>query len=189
MFKVPPYIHCLGNCIVSSESYQCLERKMAPRNSKKRHLRGHKKVRCTSEPSSGDVQRSNKIFGAANEADLHTNILTREFLLTSSAGGVPATVVSDYSNAAADLSNLVNMFDEYRVLAIEIWYVPNNRYSKSVTVTTPLLIVVDHNNNAALFSYSGAVQHASCKGLFSMTRLNIESNVQSLLSELYYIKC
>jgi len=174
---------------------------MPPRRSKKRHQRGRPKARRTSEPSSRLVMYRGPVrsFGAANEADLHTLVLTQEFLLTSSAGGVLATVVSDNPNAAANWSNLVNVFDEYRVLAIEFLYVPNNRYSKTVTVTTPLLIVVDHDNNAALSSYSGAAQYASCKSFalddpFKFRAQMSEVSEASFINTTaptsrYYIKC
>jgi len=150
---------------------------MPPRRSKQRHQRGRPKARRTSEPpSSLEMYRDPvRFFGAANEADLHTLVLTRENLLIPSAGGVLATVGFDNNpNAAANWSNLVNVFDEHNVLAIEFWYVPFHMCSKSVTVTTPLLIVIDHNDNAALFLTQEPHNMHLVKGLLSMTRLNFE---------------
>jgi len=131
-------------------------------NKRKSHKRSQNRVK---EASARTVVYKGpiRVKGASNETDTHSIVLTEEFSLTSSAGGVIALVQPDNPNATANWSNFVNCFDEYRVLAFELWYMPNNRYSKSVTVTTPILMVIDHDSATALSSYSQAAQYASVR--------------------------
>ncbi len=86
-------------------------------------------------------------------------------VLTSTAGGIFSTVLSNAPGGFTDWSSFQNLFSEYRVLAMDIKYFPYNRYSKTSTVCTPLYAVWDRNSATALGSKTAATGYASCKQL------------------------
>lgn len=98
--------------------------------------------------------------------DVHTFVVHNSGQLTSSAGGVLNTVFtnSNQAGASADWTGLSALFKEYRILAMQIDYIPWNQYSKaSTTVVTPLYVVSDRETATALTSVADAVGSASCR--------------------------
>jgi len=99
------------------------------------------------------------------EADLIVTTLNFTGDVPSTAGGV---IDSSYSSdpasyALADWTSMVAVWHEYRVLGMRVEFFPNNRYSKTATVCTPMIVVVDRQSAGTLGSYQVAMDHSSAK--------------------------
>jgi len=70
--------------------------------------------------------------------------------LNSTAGGVIATVISSSSVTFSNFAAYANIYDEFRVLGMQLEYFPANRYSKTTTVCMPGIGVVDRNDSTPL---------------------------------------
>ncbi len=100
------------------------------------------------------------------ESELYTVPLRFTGLITSTAGGVIDAYYSDdpSSYALAEWTALAGLYGEYRVLGMMMEFAPWNRYSKTTTVCTPLIVLVDRElPTAALGSYQVAIAHESSK--------------------------
>lgn len=61
-----------------------------------------------------------------------------------------------------DWSSISSMFDEFRVLGGKLHFVPDNRYSKSVSLTTPAVMFFDNDNStSSVTAYNQAFQYRS----------------------------
>ncbi len=83
--------------------------------------------------------------------------------ITSNGAGAIVDVIGNDPSASGDFASYQNIYDEYRVLGERLEYFPNDRYSKTTTKCTPLIVVKDRNDNAALSSYSSAIQYSSAE--------------------------
>lgn len=87
-------------------------------------------------------------------------------VLPSSAGGVIDVGFTSDPNAygLSDWTNLIALYGEYRTLGLEVKFFPQNRYSKTTTTCTPLVVLVDRDApTATLGSYQTAASHESAK--------------------------
>lgn len=87
-------------------------------------------------------------------------------VLPSSAGGaIDVGYTSDpNSYALSDWTNLVALYGEYRTLGLEVKYFPQNRYSKTTTTCTPLVVLVDREApTSTLGSYQVAASHEAAQ--------------------------
>jgi len=100
-----------------------------------------------------------------NEDHLTTLNLHVQTTVSSDAGGTIATVFSNNPSTGPDWVNLAGSFDKYRVLGFRVKFLPNNRYSKTTTVTTPVFVVGDRDDLSALSSYSAAMNYESVREL------------------------
>lgn len=66
---------------------------------------------------------------------------------------------------ASDWTNFSNTYQEFRVVAAKIKFLPKDRYSKTTTVCQPLVGVIDLVDSSALTSMSSAAQNISLKWL------------------------
>jgi len=99
-----------------------------------------------------------------NEVTLKTLVLNSVSNFTSNGGGVISSVYSSSPSTASNWSGLASVFDEFRVLAFQISYEPNDQYDLPATTgTVPILTVLDHDNIAALTTYSQAAQYESVR--------------------------
>ena len=57
--------------------------------------------------------------------------------------------------------NLANSFDKYRVIGFQMKFYPNNRYNKTTTTCTPVVVSIDRDDPTALTSYSQASEAES----------------------------
>lgn len=104
--------------------------------------------------------------GDKKEADLHTMLLAYSTTIASSAGGQISSFFVNNISACGDWSGFVNSFGEYRVLGVRMEYMPNNRYSKSTTITTPAIGAVRHNSSTSTpASYTEVMEYASARKL------------------------
>lgn len=99
------------------------------------------------------------------EADMIVAPLNFTGVLTSTAGGV---IDSSYSSdpasyALADWTNLAATWHEYRTLGFRVEFFPNDRYSKTTTKCTPMIVCIDRQSAGTLGSYQVAMDHSSAK--------------------------
>lgn len=100
---------------------------------------------------------------------LHFFKLSGTFTMSSSVAGVNSDVLSmtnpgAYLNGASalpDLSNLTQLFDNYRIFGIKLKYTPFLQYGSNSNV--PFYIVKDFDDETALSSVSQAVQYENHK--------------------------
>jgi hypothetical protein len=98
------------------------------------------------------------------KGDLVTCFLYEDDALTSSAGGVVSNVFTTNPNTAINWSSFAGIYDEYRVLALHIEYLPSNRYNKSnATLVAPGYIVIDTDDTGAITVRNDAATYTSKK--------------------------
>jgi len=95
----------------------------------------------------------------------HTEVveLTAVSTFSSDSGGGMDLVLNNDPSGYTDWSSYAAIWDEYRVLAMRLTFIPNNQYSKTTTLTVPLYVVIDRDSSGALSSKNQAVQYESCK--------------------------
>jgi hypothetical protein len=82
----------------------------------------------------------------------------------SASGGVVNTVFSDDIASANDYASFAAIWDEYRVLQMEVHYVPFNRYNlqlSNVDVIGPCFVLVDRDDGTATASMALASNYES----------------------------
>lgn len=140
--------------------------KMRP---KKTHKKQPKKTKQVIGPSPNiSVYRGPLKYLEADRNNTDTRVVTlhevSSTVFASSAGGVMNITFNMTPSTATDWSNWASNYREARLLGCRIEYKPNDRYSKTTTVTKPALAAVDHSTAAAtIASYSDLVAYASCK--------------------------
>lgn len=100
--------------------------------------------------------------GSREQNTLYTIECRSVLPLTSSVGGDITTVIDNNPSGYQDWTSIASLWDEYRPLALKVAFKPNNRYSKTTTVTVPIYIVVDRDSLGAITSKNAAVQYESC---------------------------
>jgi hypothetical protein len=101
--------------------------------------------------------------GSSDADECTVMLLEYEALLASDAGGVIASVFGNAPNVCSNWADCNAVWGEYRTLAFDIHYGPDNRYSKSTTVCVPLAVGVDRRNSTAWSSWTSADAHESCR--------------------------
>jgi len=101
-------------------------------------------------------------FGPTNSDSVVTNLIYG-VTLNSTAAGLITTVFDQTMTGLTDWTNWSGIYDEYRVLATQLEFFPNNRYSKVAATCTPGFGVIDRDSNGALVSASQALQYSSCR--------------------------
>lgn len=83
---------------------------------------------------------------------------------TSSAGGVINFNFAMTPITAADWTSWASVYGEARLLGCRVQFLPRNRYSKSTTVTTPMISNVIHSTAApSITSYTDAMAASSAE--------------------------
>lgn len=110
-----------------------------------------------------------RFYSEKNELHTTTAVCVAEGPLSSDVTGTINIVIADNPSALGSNPNwtaLQGVYDEYRILAVEMKYCPNDRYNRGVSVyTAPVYGVIDHDANTALTSYANAARYESCKQL------------------------
>lgn len=134
------------------------------RKSKRPSARRRNSRRSTTPASF--VQRYNgpyKLPGSSEQNTLYTMEMKSVLALSSSVAGVINLVVDNNPTGYQDWSSVAALWDEYRPLSLLIEFKPNNRYSKTTTVTTPIYVLIDRDSLGALSSKNAAIQYESTK--------------------------
>jgi len=84
--------------------------------------------------------------------------------IQASAGGIVNNVFGDDPSAASwsDWAGLVAVWDEYRVLAMQLMFVPINKYNRASTDTIqPIIVIIDRDDATAVGSEALAMNFES----------------------------
>jgi hypothetical protein len=124
-----------------------------------------KKKKSVVNPSASQLSYNGPylIPGSREQNTLYTLELKSVLSLTSDVSGVINSVYDNNQSGYLDWSSIDALWDEYRPLALRVSYEPNNRYSKTTTVTVPIYCVIDRDSLGAIASKNAAVQYESCK--------------------------
>lgn len=93
--------------------------------------------------------------------DTQTMTLVETAFISSNGAGVINTVFAGDPSTCGDWGFASNLYKEVRTLGFRVEYFPNNRYSKTTTVTRPLVTVKDRGSSTALGSYLLAMAYSS----------------------------
>jgi len=75
---------------------------------------------------------------------IHLSYVTQ--LVSSGGGAIVTAIDKDPSAVAPEWPGLVSVFDEYRVLAMQLHYVPRNQYQSGATLMPALVVAIDHDD-------------------------------------------
>jgi len=95
------------------------------------------------------------------ERESFSTILTTSVNATASAGGVINSVMPILPTGASQWTGLANIYDEYRVLMLEVEYVPFYSSLPSTLVGGLMVMVLDHDSATALASFAVGTQYES----------------------------
>lgn len=99
-----------------------------------------------------------------SEARTCTLELGSDLSITTDGSGLLATVISATPTNASNWSNFVNVFDEYRVLAVRVEFKPLLIAGGSTsTYMAPIIHVIDRDSSVALTSYTLANRYTSAR--------------------------
>jgi len=128
-------------------------------------VRKHQTARRLAQPSPSVLKYLGPVWdpGAVGNLDMITANLVYNTTLTSSAGGIISQSFDQTMTGLAGWAYIGAAYDEFRVLAMQLEFYPFNRYSKTTTVCTPGVGVVDRDSNAALTSLAQGFGYASCR--------------------------
>lgn len=101
------------------------------------------------------------VKGSKNEVETAVLVSSQAVELTSTSAGLIAPVFGSWPSGIGDWSSIQATWHEVRTLGVEAVFVPSNRYSKTTTVTRPIISVIDHTDPGVLGSYSIAANHSS----------------------------
>ncbi len=139
-----------------------------PRLTRRRPNRQRRSRDPQKVPSTALVYRGPTRLPSVNQQnDLMTTQINNSGTLTTTAGGVLATVFDSYSQLSTpgDWASLTNLYTEYRVLSMEVEFLPWNTYNMpTTTVLPPLYSVLDRSNNTPLGSIAQAMGYDSVMG-------------------------
>lgn len=149
-----------------------------PRKSSKGKSRSRRKSSSSSAVIKGYGQASDSLSSAKifyegpievprQQLQEHIIVTTQFFTggLASSAGGIISSVFTNDPSNTLEWASISAIYDEFRVLGFDLEFFPSNRYSKTTTVCTPGVGVVDHGTIAVLASLAAGFQHESCRVL------------------------
>jgi len=98
---------------------------------------------------------------SSEEATVYPQNFSYTNLVNADGGGVIAQVFSTEDvRSSSDWGNISSSYDEYRVVAMEVLYVPIIRYDTAFPYP-PMITVVDRSDIAAMSSYSTSATHES----------------------------
>lgn len=101
--------------------------------------------------------------GAKSGASYREIVVAYQISISSTAGGVIATVAANDPSISADWANVQATAAEYRVLMTEWSYYPNNKYNRTATTVIPGYRIIDRSGNGALVSTANATNHDSVR--------------------------
>lgn len=102
--------------------------------------------------------RTNPAFTSDGSGEILYGISTTNPALTTSVNG------GAYVNACGDWSNLVTLYDSYRVFAVKIKFVP--RFPNNLSATTnfkPIYVYCDYDSPTVVTNTNNANEYENCK--------------------------
>ncbi len=103
---------------------------------------------------------------APQQDDVYATQLNNQGSIVTSAAGLINTVFDAYSQLStpSDWTNLSGLYTEFRILSMEIEFIPWNTYNQPTTsALAPIYSVEDRTSNVALGSLAAAMAYDSMK--------------------------
>jgi len=95
------------------------------------------------------------------ELDTYTTVVSYDTALVTDAGGLITGVYTNNPTGYANWTNLSAVFDEYRVLGIQLEVEPNMFVGSNNLIFAPIACVNDYDSVTALASYTTAANYSS----------------------------
>jgi hypothetical protein len=131
-------------------------------NNQKRNKRNSRRGSNSTTPFSTVVYRGPILNSAdSSESDTVELVLSYTNTLSSTAGGVISSYFVSNITSSPDWANVSVAWAEYRILGVRLEFQPNNRYSKTSTVCTPIILAIDRQAATVPTSYAQVMQYAS----------------------------
>lgn len=113
---------------------------------------------------SGPIMPIERVRGT----DKFVRLLCDYAAISTNGSGVYAVAFSSDPTSMTQWANMIGNVDQYRVLAIELVFEPQNRYNQTLSVAYAgaipvIMTVLDYNSAVALSSYQVAAEFASCR--------------------------
>jgi len=110
----------------------------------------------------------------------YTTVICAESSLSSDSSGSLINVFPSKPSGSA-WNQLIDAFDECRVLGTRVEYYPHNKYNRGVSVTTqPIVFVLDMDNSANLTSYADSTAFSSAKMFTLDDKLSFEGRMSGV---------
>jgi len=139
---------------------------MSPRRSQRKNPRRRRSSRKGELPSNALIYRG-PVSPVINASGSHMSTIEvhGNLALTSSAGGVLSGVISLRNpSQTSGWTNLVGVYDEFRVLASSFKFVPQNTYNSTIAqATPPILTFIDRDTSIVPTTTTIAQSYESCK--------------------------
>lgn len=129
---------------------------------------GNKPKKATLNPSiSAVVYRGPPRLPKVNQAnDMMTTQINNAGQVATSASGTITTVFDAYAQLSviSDWTNLSNLYTEYRILSMEVEFIPWNTFNvPSTTTLAPVYTVEQRDTATALSGLNSTVAYDSCR--------------------------
>lgn len=120
-------------------------------------------------PSASEQVYKGPIVSKAMKKEEELYVVPLIFVGTLTSDGVVGKIAAYYSDnpggyGLAEWTSLAGLYGEYRTLGLEVKYYPINRYSKTTTNCTPLVVYVDRSTPTTVdTSYQQAASNESAR--------------------------
>jgi len=103
-----------------------------------------------------------RLPGAKDQENLRTTELSFAFQISSGVGSTITNSIALQLNNFDEYTSFANLYDEYRLLAADMIFVPNAEKSiQAATLYAPLIMVLDRDASAVLTSYGNGIDYES----------------------------
>lgn len=139
-----------------------------PKNTANRakRRRGRQTNRMNPNPQVVRYRGPTRLPNSNQQNDLMTTQINNTGQVASSASGVVSTVFDSYLQLStpSDWTNLSGLYTEFRILSMEVEFIPWNTYNMpTTTVLAPMYAVCDRSSGSSLTTAAQAVAYDSVK--------------------------
>ncbi len=116
--------------------------------------------------TSGSYKGPTRLPKGFGQNDLMTTQINNQGTMSTSSGGLLNTVFDWYLQASSstDWPSLAGLYTEFRVLSMEVEFIPWNKYNQALAPTAnlaPVYSVVDRTSSAPLTTIASAIDYES----------------------------
>jgi len=152
------------------KNYTKIQQTKQNRASKKNTMRNFKREISAQKLVENESHFMSVMRYCQTELDTYTTVVSYDTALVTDAGGLITGVYTNNPTGYANWTNLAGVFDEYRVLGIEIEVEPNTFVGSNNFIFAPIAVVNDYDSVTALASYTSAALYSSYQEYPGLTR-------------------
>ncbi len=128
--------------------------------------KGKSGTKLAPSATSGSYQGPTRLPKGFGQNDLMTTQINNQGTMQTSSSGLLNTVFDWYAQASSsgDWSSFLALYTEYRVLSMEVEFIPWNKYNQALAPTVnlaPMYSVVDRTSSAPLTTAASAIDYES----------------------------